>query len=345
MAFTIPPRPAAFTPQGVAPGCERIANLYARELLGRQVDILTVHTNWAGGEGDIESAQRWTLSAPGSNTYAHYHHDTDGRAAKMLDTNRRGIGTAGTSAYWSQFNMPNASWRSLTYETADRGTRTDPAPVGSYFTDKQMYALARDLAYECVVWKIPPILLPHPTKRGIVGHCKPFPYPAFTTANGKQCPGDRKYKQLVDVVIPWTAAIVSAWTSTPVPVPKPPAPTPDVPADQERSLQAHGWYRLRAGEWPYSVARRILNDGNRHPEITAINRPVDEWEPDSFVAIPDVPAVLVTVKAGEGLHAVIKRAIPNEDPRTREAQTWEWNGGPHTLKVSEVVSVPVFWGS
>jgi hypothetical protein len=237
MTFAIPPKPSSFTPQGVAPGCRRIPNLYPRVKMGRRVDILCVHTNWAQGEGSIESAVNWSLSAPGVRTYAHYQHDRDGDAAKMLDSDRRGIGTGGKAWYWDQFDLPTASWRSLTFETADRGLRTDPDPEGSYFSDAQLASLTRDLAYECVVHDIPPVLLPHPTGRGIVGHCHPFPYPVFTTASGKQCPGHRKYRQLVDVVIPWTAAIVAAWTATtppPAPAPAPPpAPLPDleVPPD------------------------------------------------------------------------------------------------------------------
>lgn len=220
-AYTIPPKPAEFTPQGVAPGCRRIPNLYPRDLMGRPVDVLCVHTNWAPGEGSIQSAINWTTAAPGKNTYAHYQHDLNGAAAKMLDSDRRGIGTGGKAYYWEQYNLPTASYRSLTFETADRGTEVDPDPEGSYFTEPQMAALARDLAYECVVHGIPPVLLDRPDGRGIAGHTWPFPYPAFTTASTKKCPGYRKNKQLEEVVIPWTAAIVAAWTAPP-PAPEPP---------------------------------------------------------------------------------------------------------------------------
>jgi hypothetical protein len=228
--FTIPPRPSSFTPQGVAPGCERIPNLYPRELMGRRVDVLSVHTNWAsGGPATVESAIRWSLANVGVNTYAHYQHERNGRAGKMLDSDRRGIGTGGVSSWWRDtYNLPNASYRALTYETSDLGTIKDPSPEGSYFTDEQMASLARDLAYECVVHSIPPKLLERPDGRGIAGHCFPFPYPAFTTAKGKQCPGTRKFEQLVDVVIPWTAAIVSAWTGAEsIPPVIPTVPNPD----------------------------------------------------------------------------------------------------------------------
>lgn len=220
-------RPDAFTPAGSAPGCRRIPNLYPRPLTDRPIDVLVVHTNWASYEGSIKSHVNWALAAPGRNTYPHYQHDRDGSAAKMLDSNRRGIGNGGTAAYWAQYGLPTASWRALVYETADRGTIADPAPEGSYFTDEQMASLARDLAYECVVHGIPPVLLDRPDGRGIVGHCLPFGYPAFTTSPGKQCPGHRKYAQLVATVIPWTAAIVAAWTDTPAPSPEPTPPTPD----------------------------------------------------------------------------------------------------------------------
>lgn len=242
MAFKIPPKPTAYSPAGVAPGCRNYKRAYDRPLMGRRVDVCVVHTNWASGVGTIESHYNWSLANRGVNTFAHYQHDLDGDAAKMLDTNRRGIGNAGTSSYWSQFGLPNASYRALVFETADRGTRVDPAPTGSYFTDAQAASLARDLAYECVTHGIPPVLLPRPDGRGIAGHCWPFPYPAFTTANGKQCPGYRKREQLVDLIIPWTAAIVSAWTSTsspPKPTPTPqPTPTPKIPVQEDAMLRA-----------------------------------------------------------------------------------------------------------
>lgn len=227
MAYAIPAKPSSYSPSGVAPGCRNYKRAYERPLMGRRVDVCVIHTNWAGGVGTIESHYNWSLANPGVNTFAHYQHDLDGDAAKMLDTNRRGIGNAGSSSYWSQFGLPNASYRALVFETADRGTRTDPAPTGSYFTDAQAASLARDIAYECVLHDIPPVLLPKPDGRGITGHCWPFPYPAFTTAAGKQCPGYRKRDQMVDLIIPWAAAIVNAWTQT-APPPKPPPPGDDM---------------------------------------------------------------------------------------------------------------------
>ncbi len=185
--------------------------------MGRPVDVLVVHTNWAGGEGTIESAVNWSKANPNGNTYAHYQHDRDGDAAKMLDTDRRGIGNSGTNAYWAQFGLPNASYRALVFETADAGTIAEPPPAGSYFTDAQAASLARDLAYECVVHGIPPVLLPKPEGRGIAGHCFPYGYPTFTTATGKQCPGYRKRDQLFTQIIPWVAAIVKDWTAPPPP--------------------------------------------------------------------------------------------------------------------------------
>lgn len=160
----------------------------------------------------------------------------------------------------------------------------------------------------------------------ILGHRDNPRHPGATS-----CPGTHMYAQL-----PAIRRRVGELRQAPEPTP---APEPG----EERLLVAHGWYRLRPGEWPWSVAARVLGAGQRHPEVTAINRPVDEWEPGSFVAIPDTPSVLVTVRPGEGLHAVIRRAIPGDDPRTREAATWEWNGGEHTLLAGQVVSVPVFW--
>jgi hypothetical protein len=250
VTLTIPPKPASFTPEGVAPGCQRIANLYPREISSHRMDIQVVHTNWAPNPGSIQSAINWTTGAPGKNTYAHYIHELDGDAAKMLDTHRRGIGNSGLDSYWDQYGLPNASYRGIVYETCDRGTNTDPAPNGSFFTEPQMQALCRDLAYECMVHGIPPVLLTKPDGRGIVGHCIPFPYPAFTTAPGKLCPGHRKFDQLVRTVIPHVAAIVNAWKAPP-PVVTP--PTPEPPEEDDMPLSDEDANRIAWAVWSLAL--------------------------------------------------------------------------------------------
>jgi peptidoglycan hydrolase-like protein with peptidoglycan-binding domain len=229
MAFQLLPKPTSFEVDQVAPGCEYEPDLYPRGLISRpRMDGVMWHTNWAGGEASIESQRRWALAAPGKNTYPHYLHDRGGRGRKILRTNRRSIANSGVGSWWAAKGMPDASHRMIAFETADRGTNTDPAPTGSWFTPAQALAVVRDTAYECIVHDIPPVILPKPEGRGIAGHCIPFGYPCVTTAPGKLCPGHRKYAQVGNVLaeeirdhmIPWVAYLVSEWTgSTPAPQP------------------------------------------------------------------------------------------------------------------------------
>lgn len=329
---TIPPKPAVFSSQGTAPGCRRIPNLYERPLMGRAVDVLVVHTNWAGGEGSIESSVGWARAKPGSNTYPHYQHDRDGDAGKLLDSHRRGIGNAGSASYWRDtWGLPDASYRALVFETADRGTNVDPAPVGSWFTDAQMGALARDLAYECVTNGIPPKLLPAPNLRGIAGHTSPFPYPAFTTASTKRCPGYRKLEQLPELIA-WTSKIVTAWTAV-APVPPPPS--------GRWTISSTGVFRLSSGDSPWRVASVVYGNGARYNELEAAN-PNAGWYPGETIWVPNTAGVLGKIRDGDTVWGMLRDAYPGESPADRDNTVLRWLGAPpYVLKAGDPVFLPV----
>jgi hypothetical protein len=141
-----------------------------------------------------------------------------------------GIGHDGTiyqwqdTAYQADANL-NGNPEVISIETADTGTG-----FGSWsgsdvpaWTAAQLNAIVRLVAWICDVHNIPRTLIPDtkPGRRGIGYHrmgCvhgpdyrpKGWPYDAWlvsggtkwSTVIGKVCPGDRRIRQLVDVVIP-----------------------------------------------------------------------------------------------------------------------------------------------
>lgn len=138
---------------------------------------------------------------------------------------------------------------------------------------------------------------------------------------------------------PWTAVLARA-NQIAAPPPPPPAPVPDgAPV-----LRAHGWYRVRDGESPWSIAQKIWGSGLLNPALTARNPGV--WHPDQFIEIPDLPTVILTAQAGDGPYSLLRKAFPGEDPGKRLEAFFAFNndrGRSRTLKPNDVVSIPVFW--
>jgi hypothetical protein len=120
----------------------------------------------------------------------------------------------------------------------------------------------------------------------------------------------------------------------------PPKEKPTPPADG--TLLPHGWYYVNAGDSPWSVAAKIWGSGQLHPALT--DRNPGTWHPGQFIEIPDLPTVVVTVKAGEGPFAIIRRAWDGANPVERLQAFYAFNGGSgRVLKPNDVVSIPVFW--
>lgn len=257
----VPVKPDAFTPDGAPVGVEvRFVTFWQdRPLITPR--SLFVHTNAARGEGDVDSAWNWSHAKPGSNTLPHYQVDRDGRARKMLPTNRRGIanatvtrpGPAGTKAQWDRWNALTpeqqaesdahgniAGW-SLAVETADTGTDDDPAI--SAFTGAQVEVLAAILAYESIAHSIPLAVPADWWGPGTATHTWPHDYPWTTLYRGKTCPGDKKKAQFRDVLLPLALGVRDAWLA---PVPLPPQ-------------EADVLYLARSLDNPYHYRR---GDGN-----------------------------------------------------------------------------------
>lgn len=211
--MTIPPKPAAFTPEGAPAGPQYSINLASywqtRAIIVPRIQLC--HTNAALGEGSIASSKNWLESAPGVHTLPHYQVDRDGRACKFLPTNRKGIANQTVAAYRGTHGTVQ-DW-SLAYETADSGTAADP--LISDYTDAQAETLATILAYESVVHRIP---LELPTEwfgSGTASHTDPFGYPYWTNAQGKTCPGAKKKARLRAGILPRARVIRDAWIHSP----------------------------------------------------------------------------------------------------------------------------------
>ncbi len=112
--------------------------------------------------------------------------------------------------------------RVISIETADKG-ETFPAWSGSdvpAWTPQQLDELVRLVRWLCVRYEIPPTLIPdtRPGRRGIAYHRQGIPgnfgppYPGKTGPGelwtvlprgyGKPCPGDRRIRQTIEIVIP-----------------------------------------------------------------------------------------------------------------------------------------------
>jgi hypothetical protein len=187
-------------------------------LNGGKARLFLVHTNAASREGSIESAWNWATSKPNQNTIPHYQVDRSGRARKMLPTNRQGIANA--TAKSAQGEHGNVREWSLAMETADTGYLDDPSI--SAFTDVQAERVAEIIAYEHMVSGFP---LEYPKEwygAGVGCHTEPFGYPYWTLFNGKTCPGDKKKRQVRELIIPRAREIVAAWKGPPtLPAPEP----------------------------------------------------------------------------------------------------------------------------
>lgn len=218
-----PPTPGQFAADLAPDGVEiKFVTFWEqRKLFKDPPRLLLVHTNGASREGTVESASRWSEAAPHINTCPHYQVDRDGRARKMLPSDRRGLANA-TVDEFEDGHGDVQGW-SLAIETADTGYLTDPTI--SAFTDIQAEVIATIIAFEQMVHGFP---LQTPTEwfgAGVGSHTDPFGYPYWTIKRGKICPGSKKKLQVREVIVPRARQIAAAWS----------APIPDPPEDDDVS--------------------------------------------------------------------------------------------------------------
>jgi hypothetical protein len=350
--LAIPAKPARFHPELAPDGVEvRFVTFWQdRPRMPAPPRLQLVHTNAAAREGSIQASWNWAHARPNSNTCPHYQIDRDGRARKMLPTNRRGIGNA-TESY-AEGAFGDVSWWSLVYETADTGTIADPGI--SDFTAAQAETLATILAYEAVV--SPAIPLAYPVAwhgPGTACHTEPYGHPYWTIEEGKTCPGSKKKASVRGPIMNRAREIWNNWTQAPPP--PPPAPPGIV------DVIDYGWFQLHDSlRWPYGVAQAFYGDGNLWPWVVNFNgleADLSDWPPDGgYVKIPSLPkevtkapqdskfaGVRVRTPVGAAAAEVIGIAYPNESFQQRQARVpaWAfWNGGSTATIAGEVVFCP-----
>ena len=282
MALTIPPKPSSFSPVLPPPGY-RVKLLpfnNRRRLMTPRLQL--AHTNGAETEGSIESSYNWAMrntwpgyiyGSPAGEDYKtipHFQVDRDGDAAMLLELNRIGIAAARANPF------------TISYETADRGWRTDAYPTGSAFTEPQLQMMANGFAYCSALFKIPLVYPATWDGAGSACHTEPFGYPVWTNSFGKPCPGIIKKQQVRDIILPHARRILAAWSGAPPPPPPPPTGVPIVM--RYGGTTAGGWtgyYSMDNGRT--KIALGSMADA-QHMTVTlkgldakTRKRPADPW--------------------------------------------------------------------
>lgn len=173
-------------------------------------DIICLHTM----VGSLAGSWSWSSRAGGS----YWHFGVGGGGAIWQCQDLR---------YKSAANL-NGNWRVIPIETEDMGAHF--APWGSscgnvpWWTDAQMDALVRLVAWLCARYDIPPVLIPDtlPGRRGIAFHrlgIDPWRVSGgelWSNSAGKCCPDWRRIQQLVEGLIPRVlAALTGSDTAEP----------------------------------------------------------------------------------------------------------------------------------
>lgn len=230
----IPPKPAAFTPEGAPPGVALRLDVYGKWPASRQKikpRLGIVHTNGASVEASVQSSINYG-NAAAANTKPHYL--VGDKPAKVLATNLRGIANATGADIEAQYNEVDCALWSYAIETADMGSKRalatgvkwagDCGPFlprpGDQPDDAEI--VARILAYESIVWNHPLGVPPtwNHSAGGVVAHTIPYPYPHYTIQRGKTCPGSTKASQLFDEILPRARQIRAAWLDDTPPPPE-----------------------------------------------------------------------------------------------------------------------------
>lgn len=237
----IPPKPSSFTPFDAPPGID----VDFSALRGRGDDWwksrpaidprnVTLHTQAGSGRGNSNGLIGWANAGEYSNTHPHYGLNTD-RSVKLVPSDRRGIGNSTESWYERQQGEVDASYFSIVVETEDGGSRNAPYVDGGEYAlnpgrlEIDLGPLAPDLAedyarimaFEAIVHDLPLIVAPEWNAKGMLTHTWPFPWPAHTTQEGKNCPTPSKKRQFVEELLPRAIEIHAAWTGI-----RPPEPPP-----------------------------------------------------------------------------------------------------------------------
>src|SRR5690606_20246448 len=158
-------------------------------------DVVCVHTM----VGTLEGSWNWANQR--GNSYWHFGLGGDGRLWQCQDLRYRSAANLDGNGYV------------IPIETEDMN-KAFFAPWGGSnvpaWTDAQVDRLVELIAWLCDRYDIPPVLVPDskPGRRGLAYHRQgidPWRVPGgdrWSSATGKVCPGDRRIRQFLDVVVP-----------------------------------------------------------------------------------------------------------------------------------------------
>lgn len=176
--------------------------------------IINLHTM----VGYLASTERY-FSAPG-RAYSHF-----------------GAGGSGEIRQWQDLRFKaasdlNGNPYSFSVECEDHGPDFPPWSGSNVpgFTSRQIDALVELIAWLCVRFNIPPVLLNDslPGRMGMSYHrlgVNPWRVSGgilYSSAYGKVCPGDRRIKQIREVIAPRVQARIAGSPAPVPPVPQPP---------------------------------------------------------------------------------------------------------------------------
>ena len=215
-----PHRPRTFLPGDVPPGVSKDIYAYGAKWLSTRPRIrprvIVVHTNGGAGEGSYRGAINWSNGGP-NRTHAHYNLN-EPSPSKSLSTGLRSIANSTGRDIEAQYGLPDASFWSISIETADRGYANGGSVDLGDFLHNHDELVARIIAYESIVWNIPIEIPKKFGDPGVVTHTEPWPYPYFTTVTGKTCPGTtKKDRVLRGDILPRARQIRAAWLGLPQP--------------------------------------------------------------------------------------------------------------------------------
>jgi hypothetical protein len=170
-----------------------------------QPDILVAHTEVGSNEGSIS----WGAKA--GNPYAHNYTSCGGKTVQCQDLKHRSAAVLEGNPYAICWETEDT--KSACFADWDHTCGNVPA-----WTNAQVQRLIKDMAWCCVRFNIPPVLIPDTKKgrRGLAYHRQGVPNsPEWVTGNlswtkstGKCCPDWRRIDQFKTKVVPGVRALV-----------------------------------------------------------------------------------------------------------------------------------------
>lgn len=184
--------------------------------------LILIHTNAASIEATAAAIYNVAMSAQ-DTAKPTYQVDRNGAAVKFLPSNRQGVCNYQADPF------------SVSIETADLGYGHE-RPGDVHFTPEQGEMVARIVAFEADLWRIPIATPVAWDGSGVAAHTDPFGYPYWTKYQGKTCPGALKKIDVRDWILPRAIELM--------PPPEPPDPLP-VPLPPEIDMSKPCFVRQR----------------------------------------------------------------------------------------------------